>query len=189
MVKMLDHIFQMIITTEDTPSQFSKMLVTPVYKKGDIGKPENYRAIALLSIPGKVLNKILLNKIREKTEPFTSESLFGFRPKRGTVDAIFIARQIMEKAREKGIKLHFNFIDFKSAFDTIWREALWKMLRALEVNNNIVNIIENMYNKTTCAVVVNGYSTEWFEVMIGVRKGCLLFQHYSMFTWTLKWKK
>ena len=60
MVKMLDHIFQMIITTEDTPLQFSNMLVTPVYKKGDIGKPENYR------IPGKVLNKILLNKIREK---------------------------------------------------------------------------------------------------------------------------
>ena len=66
----------MIITTEDTPSQFSKMLVTPVYKKGDIGKQENYRAIALLSIPGKVLNKILLNKFREKTEPFTSESQF-----------------------------------------------------------------------------------------------------------------
>ena len=110
----------MIITTEDTPSQFTKILVTPVCKKGDIGKPEDYRAIGLLSIPGKVLNKILLNKIREKTEPFTSDSQLGFRPKRGTVDAIFIARQIMEKAREKGIKLHFNFIDFKSAFDTIW---------------------------------------------------------------------
>ena len=174
MVTMLEHIFQKILISEDTPLHFSKMLVTPVYKKGDSGNPENYRAIALLSIPGKVLNKILLEKIREKTEPFTSESQFGFRPKRGTVHAIFIARQIMEKAREKGIKLHCNFIDFKSAFDTIWRKALWKMLRAVGVNKKIVNIVENMYNKTVCAVAVDGYTTEWFEVMIGVRQGCLL---------------
>ena len=144
---MLKRIFDIIISKENTPTHFSKMLVTPVFKKGDSGKPENYRAIALLSIPGKVLNKILLNKIREVTEPIASESQFGFRPKRGTVDAIFIARQIREKAKEREVKLHFNFIDFKSAFDTIWRKALWKMLRAIGVNNNIVNIIENMYNK------------------------------------------
>ena len=162
----------MIISKENTPIHFSKMLVTPVFKKGDSGKPENYRPIALLSIPGKVLNKILLNKIREVTEPIASESQFGFRPKRGTVDAIFI--QIMEKAKERGVKLHFNFIDFKSAFDTVWRKALWKMLRAIGVNSSIVNMIENMYNKTTCAVIVNGYMTDWFEVMIGVRQGCLL---------------
>ena len=173
-VNMLDHVFQKILTEENTPLEFSKMLVTPVYKKGDTCKPENYRAIALLSIPGKVLNKILLNKIREKTEGFTSESQFGFRPKRGIVDAIFIARQIIQKAKKRGVKIHINFVDFKSAFDTIWREALWKMLKAIGVNKKIVNIIERMYDKTICSVVVEGYSTEWFEVMIGVRQGCLL---------------
>ena len=32
----------------------------------------------------------------------------------GTVDAIFIVRQIIEKAKERKVNLHFNFIDFKS---------------------------------------------------------------------------
>ena len=99
------------------------MLVTPIHKKGDKHKPENYRAIALLSIPGKVFNRIVLEKIREKTEVHTSESQFGFRPNRGTIDAVFIVRQLMEKSKEKGINLHFHFIDFKSGFDTVWRKS------------------------------------------------------------------
>ena len=36
-----------------SPSNWSKIVV-PIHKKGDKLQPENYRAIALLSIPGKV---------------------------------------------------------------------------------------------------------------------------------------
>ena len=53
---------------------------------------------------------------------------FGFRAGKGTVDAIFVVRQILEKAREHNVNLHLNLIDFKAAFDTICREALWKIL-------------------------------------------------------------
>ena len=38
----------------------------------------------------------------------------------------------------------------------------------------IVNIIEKMYEKTTCAVVADGLLTEWFSVSVGVKQGCLL---------------
>lgn len=37
-----------------------------------------------------------------------------------------------------------------------------------------LNIIVNMYNKTICSTVVNGYQTDWFEVAVGVRQGCSL---------------
>ena len=70
--------------------------------------------------------------------------------------------------------LHFNFIDFKAAFDTIWRKALWKMLLAIGVDPKIVRIVEELYNNTECAVVIDGQLTEWFEVHVGLRQGCLL---------------
>ena len=70
--------------------------------------------------------------------------------------------------------LHFNFIDFKDAFDTIWRKALWKMLLAIGVDPEIVQIVEELYNNTECAVVLHGQLTEWFEVHVDLGQGCLL---------------
>ena len=35
-------------------------------------------------------------------------------------------------------------------------------------------IVKKMYDKTTCAVVVDGLLMEWFSVSAGVRLGCLL---------------
>lgn len=38
----------------------------------------------------------------------------------------------------------------------------------------IVNIVKNMCNKTICSVVIDEYQTGWFKVAVGVRHGCLL---------------
>ena len=48
-----------------------------------------------------------------KTEEATGESKFGFTPGRGTVDAIFIVSQVIEKAQEHRVPLHVDFVDFK----------------------------------------------------------------------------
>ena len=141
------------------------MIVTPVHKKGKKTR---------LSIPGKVFGHILLQRIKQKSEEFTKENQYGFRPNRGTVDAIFTVRQIIEKAKERKVNLHFNFIDFKSAFDTIWRKALWKMLAHIGINKKIIKILETLYENSKCAVTIDGKLTEWFSVLVGVRQGCLL---------------
>ena len=52
-------------------------------------------------------------KKKHKIDEFMSPSQFGFRPWKGTTDAIFIIRQIIEKAKEPQVKLHFNFVDLK----------------------------------------------------------------------------
>lgn len=49
--------------------------------------------------------------------------------------------------------------------------ALWKMLRAIGVPNEVVNIIKNLHSNTECAVVINGHVTEWLSVKVGVRQG------------------
>ena len=62
-----------------------------------------------------------MNRCSHNIESSMSDSQFDFRPGRGTTDAIFIIRQLIEKSKKHQIRLHFHFIDFKSAFDTIWR--------------------------------------------------------------------
>ena len=83
-------------------------------------------------------------------------------------------RQIIEKAKERKVNLHFNFIDFKSAFDIIWRKALWKMLAHIGINKKTIKILEKLYENSKCAVTIDGKLTEWFSVLVRVRQGCLL---------------
>ena len=40
----------------------------------------------------------------------------------------------MEKASEHRVPLHFNSMDFKAATETIWSDALRKMVRSIEVD-------------------------------------------------------
>ena len=69
------------------------------------------------------------------------------------------------------MNLYFNFIDFKSAFDKIWRKALWKMLAHIGINKKIIKILETLYENSKCAVTIDGKLTEWSSVLVGVRQG------------------
>ena len=143
-------------------------------KKGNKLDPANYRAISLSSVPVKVSSHILLQRIEPHNKSFLHDNQFGLRVKRGTTDAIFIVRQIIEKAKEHKVNLDFNFIDFNSVFAGIWRKALWKMLRYIGASKKIVNILEELYKKTECTVITGGKLTEWFDVLVGGRKSCLI---------------
>ena len=103
-----------------------------------------------------------------------SDSQFDFRLGRGTIDAIFIIRQIIEKSREHTVPLHIHFIDFKAAFDTIWRVSLWKMMFQIGIPQKYVAIIKKLNNNTNCAIIAGGLITYWFPVNMGVIQGCIM---------------
>ena len=69
----------------------------------------NFRGISLLSVVGKVYGRVLINRIRDKTENVIAEVQGGFRRGRGCTDQIFTVRQICEKHLGKGKDniLHF----------------------------------------------------------------------------------
>ena len=76
-----------------------------LYKnKGEKSDCSNSQGITLLSITGKILACILLNRpIPVIAQENTPESQCGFRSNRGTIDMIFMLRQIQEKCREQSI--------------------------------------------------------------------------------------
>ena len=76
-----------------------------------------------------------MNRCSHIIESTMSDSQFGFRPGIVTMDAIFITRQLIEKAKDHKIPTHLPFIGFKAAFDTIWRKVIWKMLFKIDIPN------------------------------------------------------
>jgi len=91
----------------------------PLPKKGDLKQCANYRTIALVSYASKILLRIILERIRVKTETKIADEQAGFRQGRGTRDQIMNLRILMHKAREHQQPLYMCFVDFKKAFDSI----------------------------------------------------------------------
>ena len=98
---------------------------------------------------------------------------FGFVPGKGTVDAIFMARQLQEKFLEKRKDLFFAFVDLEKAFDRVPREVVRWALRQLGVEEWLVQTVMTMYQRVRTVEEKQGYSTE-FEVKVGVYQGSVL---------------
>ena len=47
-------------------------------------------------------------------------------------------------------------------------------MRLYNINTNLINVIQNLYDKATGAVCVNGRTGDWFRTTVGVRQDCLL---------------
>ena len=80
---------------------FDASIIHLYKRKGNPQVCDNHRGISLLSIAGKILAKILLNRLNAHLDQagLIPESQCGFRKDRGTIDMIFTARQLQEKCQ------------------------------------------------------------------------------------------
>ncbi|XP_047500838.1 uncharacterized protein LOC125046883 [Penaeus chinensis] len=98
-VELLTKWFNDILNTGTMPEEWGTSTLIPIFKnKGDIQECGNYRGIKLMSHTMKIWERIMNNRIRGIVK--ISEEQFGFMPGRGTTDAIYALRLLMEKYRE-----------------------------------------------------------------------------------------
>ena len=74
---------QSIWQSEEIPMDWQKQLITPLHKRGSYDECDNFRGIALLSVPGKVCCKVIQCILKEKANLMLRESQCGFRKGRG----------------------------------------------------------------------------------------------------------
>ena len=145
LVHHLHRLFQKIWDIEEVPQELKVASIVTIFKKGSRTECGNYRGISLLSVAGKIIAKVLLNRLQPLSESFIPETQCGFRPGRGTTDMIFSARQVQEKCREQGRDLCLAFIDLTKAFDSVNREAPWACLARLGCPPKFVSITRQLH--------------------------------------------
>ena len=99
-VKVLHSICQQIWKTQQWPQDWNRSVFFPIPKKGNAKECSNYRTIALISQPSKVMLKILQARLQQYVNRELSNVQAGFRKSRGTRDQIANIHWIIEKARE-----------------------------------------------------------------------------------------
>ena len=156
---------------------WTQSLIITLPKKGNLQLCQNYRTISLISHSSKVMLKVTLNWLKRQAEEIIAEEQTGFRAGRSTKEQIFNLRLPCEKHLQHPQNLYYFFIHFKKAFDRVGHAALWATMRKYNISANLVSTIEQLYDKVTSAVQMNGSIGEWLRTTGGVRQGC--FKHFS----------
>lgn len=175
MIEWLVRLLNLCFEKGRVPVEWKDACIVPLYKgKGDRAECGNYRGISLLSVVGKVYGRVLIGRIRKGTGGSIDDVQGSFRCGRSCVDQIFAVRQLCEKTIGKGKVVYMAFMDLEKAYDRVDREALWKVLYMYGVGGRLLHAVKSMYEGGRACVRVGSEVSEWFDVKVGVRQGCVM---------------
>jgi hypothetical protein len=150
------------------PEEWRSVLV-PIFKnKGDVQSCTNYQGIKLMSHTMKLWERVIEHRL--KTATSVTQNQFGFMPRRSTMEAIFLLRQLMERYREQK-DLHMVFIDLEKAYDKVPRNVMWSALEKHKVPTKYITLIKDMYKDVVTCVRTCGGDTSDFPIKIGLHQG------------------
>ena len=151
--------------------------ITHLYKnKGDRSCCDNHRGISLLSIAGKILMRLILNRLSKHISNIglIPESQCGFVTGKSTTDSSFSLQQLQEKCRLQNQDLYLLFIDLTKAFDTVNREGLWCILEKAGCPKHFVDIIRSFHEGMKASVKEGSDKSPAFDVTTGTKQGCII---------------
>ena len=97
--------FNFVLDKGVWPERWGTGVIFPLHKHDSRLDPSNYRPITLLSVMGKLFGRIInrrLSNFSEATGTLSDEQ-GGFRRKRGTVDQVFLLREVLASRKERGL--------------------------------------------------------------------------------------
>ena len=141
-------------------------------KKGDLGLCKNWRGICLLDIASKILDCVMVQRMQVVMEKEGMESQTGFRYFRGTIDGAFTVINALRKRQEHNLESWVCYVDLIKAFDSVPREALWKVLLKFGIPRHFVRVLMRLHTDAVMKFKINDQADD-AEVAssIGVRQG------------------
>jgi hypothetical protein len=117
-------LFSIIFDSSKIPENWNSGIIIAIFKnKGSRSDPEFYRDVTLNSYFSKTFSSILNNRLNifSDTINLISGSQAGLRKGFSTTDNVFVLYALITIYFSFGKKIFFTFVDFESAFDTVWR--------------------------------------------------------------------
>ena len=145
-----------------------------IQKRVDLSKCKNWRGTTLLSVPGKVFNRVLPNHMKDSVEDQVRDQQARFRNDQMCLDKNAKRQIIIEQSIEWKSSPCINFIDYAKTSGAVNRRTLWKLVPHNGIPGKVVNIIRNLYNLLHTKEVYGGHLKDAFQVRTGARQGCLL---------------
>ena len=177
-VKLLLHrFFNLCFLSGYNPSDWDFSDIIPIPKKDkDPRDPLQNRCITIICCVAKIYSSILNSRLQRylETNNILAEEQNGFRAGRSCIDHIFVMCTVLRNRKALGKDTFLCFIDYQKAFDSVDRNLLLYKLHKIGITGNMYKAISSLYSNPRSRIILQDYSTDYFDCPIGVKQGdCL----------------
>lgn len=172
-ITLLSYIFNSILRLSYMPTIWKHVQIILIHKPGKPPEnPSSYHPISLLSIVGKLFEKILLKRITKiaADKKIISDFQFGFKSKHSTIHQLHrVVDQISSAFESKKICIGI-FLDIAQAFDRVWHPGLLFKLKSF-LPAPYYLLIKSYLNQRTFVTKINGTLSNSQIATAGVPQG------------------
>ena len=152
-------------------------MIKPLLKEGkDPKSPGSFRPIALTACLGKLLEKIITNRLSVFMEDnnLLNPNQAGFRKKRCTTDQVLkLVQMAFDKIHQnkQGSTTLVTFFDFSRAYDKVWREGLISKMIKMGIPFQFIKYTRLFLSGRRTVVDINGVKSRPFYLNDGLPQG------------------
>ena len=123
-----------------------------------------------------VFEKLVYNRIVDHLEicGFFSDFQYGFRPSRSIADLLTVVSDRIARAFNKSGITRAVALDISKAFDRVWHAGLLHKLKSYGISGQIFDLISSFLSNRQLRVVLDGKSSQEYQVNAGVHQGSIL---------------
>ena len=158
------------------PGSWKQGTIVPLPKISNPKTASDMRPIALLPLPGKIMEYIISKRL--KTYLYENEVLtarqHGFRKKKSTLSAIIEFLNTIYQNINENHDSFIIYLDLKKAFDTVCHRLLVKKLADIGLCRNTVNWFTSYLSHRSQRIRINDCYSSYLMVPYGVPQGSIL---------------